>query len=1050
MPRTSAQSSAYGQLERRLLLNGWVLRQFGYDNNELALQDLSQAAEGVDAEGRSFVFHRLIGRGNRLLIPPDELASYDDNVRRHLTKINSSRAEKIELRYFQQAALLFTELLLHRLSTDRQSLVSSLNEFVEERNSRRAAGDPFEDPFEPGDLSRLAFWMATGSGKTLLLHINYLQFIHYRRTPTDNILLITPNEGLSLQHIEELALSGIPADRFRLDESGLRLGSADTIRVLEITKLVEDKRGGGVRVPIEQFEGTNLIFVDEGHRGSGGETWRRYRDALAATGFTFEYSATFAQALTSAANDELTRAYGKWIAFDYSYRYFHRDGFGKDFRIINLQRDSTEANTRLLLLGNLLSFYEQQMVFREAADAVHKYNLAPPLWIFVGSSVNAVYTASGRTHSDVLTVMRFVQAFLRNSRQWSINSIRRILDERTGLRDSSGRDIFAERLRYLRSRHNDASALYHDILAHVFHAPDPAGLVIRDLKGQPGELGLRASNGTDDFGVVYIGDTPAFKRIVQSDDAGIDLEEDVVSGSLFQAIGSSDSNINILVGAKKFMEGWNSWRVSSMSLLNIGRSEGSEVIQLFGRGVRLLGLGRSLRRSTSVDGVHPPHIGILETLNVFGVRANYMAQFRSYLEREGVDPDGHIIIPVKIRPNRPILERGLLIPRVPDVDDFVHSQALLLVPDPSATVSIDLSPRIETLEGASTQRRRVQSGVEQRFTEAHLRAIDWDATFASLVDYKIQKGYSNIVILRESLPSLMSHDPPLYSLIAEPGLLAPSSFDEARRLETVVLIILRKYLTKFFRVFQERWETSNMVYRAVDSGDPNFRDYQVGISRGEATLIAAVEALIREGTRLWREDTLDLPTIHLDEHLYQPLLVQRSPHIRSDPPGLGDSEARFVEDLRRFLRAEAGRRLAGKEIFVLRNLTRGKGVGFFENEGFFPDFLVWILEGERQRLVFVEPHGMFHEKTYWTSDKAQLHRKLARLSQRWQALSPGPIVELDSFIVSKTSYSQLRRYYGSGEWTVREFEERHILFFESPDYVASIFDASSAHVAAGG
>ena len=39
------------------------------------------------------------------------------------------------------------------------------------------------------------------------------------------------------------------------------------------------------------------------------------------------------------------------------------------------------------------------------------------------------------------------------------------------------------------------------------------------------------------------------------------------------------------------MEGWNSWRVSNMGLLNIGRNEGSEIIQLFGRGVRLRGRG---------------------------------------------------------------------------------------------------------------------------------------------------------------------------------------------------------------------------------------------------------------------------------------------------------------------------------------------------------------------------------------------------------------------------------------------------------------------------
>ena len=48
----------------------------------------------------------------------------------------------------------------------------------------------------------------------------------------------------------------------------LLMTTKDAVKVIEITKLVEQKRGGGVSVPVEAFEGNNLIFVDEGHRGS--------------------------------------------------------------------------------------------------------------------------------------------------------------------------------------------------------------------------------------------------------------------------------------------------------------------------------------------------------------------------------------------------------------------------------------------------------------------------------------------------------------------------------------------------------------------------------------------------------------------------------------------------------------------------------------------------------------------------------------------------------------------------------------------------------------
>ena len=74
--------------------------------------------------------------------------------------------------------------------------------------------------------------------------------------------------------------------------------------------------------------------------------------------------------------------------------------------------------------------------------------------------------------------------------------------------------------------------------------------------------------------------------------------------------------------------------------MNVGQTEGSQIIQLFGRGVRLKGYGSSLKRSGNAqlpDEIErPKHIGVLETLSIFGIRADYMAQFRDFLEEEGL------------------------------------------------------------------------------------------------------------------------------------------------------------------------------------------------------------------------------------------------------------------------------------------------------------------------------------------------------------------------------------------------------------------------------
>ena len=428
--------------------------------------------------------------------------------------------------------------------------------------------------------------MATGAGKTLIMHINYYQYLHYCKEPLDHILLVTPNEGLSEQHLRELANSDIRCERFNVD--GNRLARAhNTMHVIEITKLVEEKTGGGVSVPVEAFEGNNLIFVDEGHKGSSGEAWRKSRENLATIGFTFEYSATFGQALAAANNPDLLEEYGKAIVFDYSYRYFYGDGYGKNFRILNV-RDHEEIQTETLLLGNLLSFYEQRCYFTQNTNAVSTYGLDSPLWAFVGSSVKAVYKKDKKERSDVLNVLRFLHRFLKNESGWAIHTIDRILCDNSGLSDENGTDVFYNRLKYLKDFSETPAKIYTDILTEIFHTDTSGALHLYDVHNAQGEIGLKTTNGSDYFGVIYIGDTSTFKKLVKNDDTGIVTEsEDVFTESLFSDINRSDSRINILIGAKKFIEGWDSWRVTAMGLLNVGKNEGSQIIQLFGRGVRL-------------------------------------------------------------------------------------------------------------------------------------------------------------------------------------------------------------------------------------------------------------------------------------------------------------------------------------------------------------------------------------------------------------------------------------------------------------------------------
>lgn len=1058
MAQVRNSTAQYVKLEQRLVLLGWLNSLFGYKTNRDLLTDIKEVDEGFDASGRSYIYYQLQARGKKVRLPLADLLRYDDNIREHVQAMNIRRPEPIRLRYFQHLAVLYTEIFLDWYFHRRRELLRSLNTFVEKRNAAKLTGEPKAPKFSAHDLEKLAFWMATGSGKTLIMHINYRQFLHYNNRPLDNILLITPNEGLSEQHMAEMAASNIPCRRFDLNESGLAFGEKDIVRVIEITKLVEEKRGGGVSVPVEAFEGSNLIFVDEGHKGSGGEAWRSFRDALGETGFAFEYSATFGQALTAVRNDELTEEYSKAIVFDYSYRYFYGDGYGKDFRILNLKEETTEEKTETLMLGNLLSFYEQQRLFEEQDEALRPYKLDKPLWVFVGSSVNAVFTENKQKRSDVLTVARFLHHLLENKRNWAIETIRKLIDGKTGLATPDGQDVFAGKFEYLREARLDPETAYQNILRKVLHTPTGGGLHLCDMRGYPGELGLKASGAEDYFGLIYIGDTSKFKKLVEEDDSGIVLEEDAITDSLFSGLNEPDTSIDILIGAKKFMEGWNSWRVSNMGLLNIGRQEGSQIIQLFGRGVRLRGKDFTLKRSSALDGNHPEYIGLLETLNIFAVRANYMAQFREYLEKEGVETEGAIELPLAIQSNKSFLGKGLVVPRVPEDRDFAQEANILLQPDSSVQVWVDISLKLQMLESGSegVTAADLRAGQEWPIPTKRLELVNWEQVYLDLLEYKERKGLRNLVIRPDAPKKIMMTSEPerLYRLIADESVIKPESFAETALLQEAVQSILRKYVDSFYRLHRERWDTKHMVYKTLDESDPNLSfnrnlvkegdhsRYVVKIQRSKGKLVSAVQRLIDEVDRMYKEETEELPRIHFDRHLYQPLLVEHGDKVKTVPPGLKKSEVGFVQDIKQYWEGEKDRSLAKMEVFLLRNLSRGMGIGFFEERGFYPDFILWMINSEKQHIVFVEPHSMLYAEAYEHDRKARLHEALPGLAKEIRTRSGVENVTLDSYIVSATRYEDLHKKYDDGSWDRERFAQAHILFPERSgdyDYMERLF-----------
>ena len=76
------------------------------------------------------------------------------------------------------------------------------------------------------------------------------------------------------------------------------------------------------------------------------------------------------------------------------------------------------------------------------------------------------------------------------------------------------------------------------------------------------------------------------------------------------------------------------------------------------------------------------------------------------------------------------------------------------------------------------------------------------------------------------------------------------------------------------------------------------------------------------------------------------------------PVALNESEAKFIKDLRKYLH-ENESLFSDKELYIIRN--RSKKGGFFEDSGFYPDFIMWLIVNEKQYITFIDPHGLGRE-----------------------------------------------------------------------------------------
>jgi len=147
-----------------------MISLFGVEEFKKLQEKFKDEKEGIDSNGRSYYLNTLLSLGNLKDIEEKDLIKYDENIQEYARKINEKRGN-IKLKYFQYLTVLFTEIFLDNITNKKTEFIYKLNEFLEKYKQKEKIEI---DSFTEEDFKKLAYWMATGSGKTLIMHMNYL------------------------------------------------------------------------------------------------------------------------------------------------------------------------------------------------------------------------------------------------------------------------------------------------------------------------------------------------------------------------------------------------------------------------------------------------------------------------------------------------------------------------------------------------------------------------------------------------------------------------------------------------------------------------------------------------------------------------------------------------------------------------------------------------------------------------------------------------------------------------------------------------------------
>jgi hypothetical protein len=483
----------------------------------------------------------------------------------------------------------------------------------------------------------------------------------------------------------------------------------------------------------------------------------------------------------------------------------------------------------------------------------------------------------------------------------------------------------------------------------------------------------------------------------------------------------------VLIGSRKFAEGWNCFRVSVIGLINLGKTKGNKIIQIFGRGVRLKGLKNdgkrkdlnhiedyfSLTKTNELD-----KLKRLETLCVFSLQRSYLETFTEAVSSEleitktfeiSVNPSliklnsGKVAFDTykkdlkifKLSKTSVDVKRVFLYPEEKKVEyEFVLDGKQQKSSINNFSFSLDYRTN-RNEEGRNIRNSLSQANNSykafinyQHFTKTMTEHADE----ANIQLYKVGKILSEITI-----DDVLGH----IDVIQYKEDIDELDFDFT---ENVNSRIGEEFVKKVRNKIN--WHLNSSIYQYEEElkqstsaikGDfiekyTLVKSFKLSKKVGATTKQKTEKELnqeIADFTKTIRGIENALIIDKIGNHIYEPLLRENKLVLKDDvkltPDKLNDGEKKFVKDFAAYIKDNL-LKFKNFDVYLMRNVESLKSIGIYLNddsEVFYPDFILWLIFKDKVYINFIDPKGQMGTKDFATEqykEKVTIAEKATNLT----------------------------------------------------------------------